>query len=119
MPRYLLVVDDDPAIRRLLNLGLRRMFEVVETASGEEALSCIEKHAFDLVISDVMMPGMSGVELCRQLKQRGAPALPVVLLTALDDPHDREAGLAAGAAAYITKPLNIVQLVKCLEKLLA
>lgn len=114
----LLVVDDDDDNRRLLRLRLGRTSNVLEAENGVAALSTLERERVDLVLLDVMMPGLSGLDVCRRVKAVGGPFLPVVLLSALTDAHDRNAGLAAGADAYLTKPIDSVELSLCVQRLL-
>ena len=79
-------------------------FDVVAVADGHEALSALELEPFDIVVSDVSMPGMSGLELCANIRQNERlRRLPVVLVTSLGSDDDRRAGLAVGADAYIVK----------------
>ncbi len=102
-----LVVDDDPLNRSLLRVVLAPTCSVLEAESGPEALDLIARSEPDLVLLDVMMPGMSGHDVCRAIKTReGAPLLPVILLTALDEQEDRNAGLAAGADDFLSKPFD-------------
>jgi two-component system cell cycle response regulator len=103
-----LVVDDTFYNVKLLEARLQIAgYEVVTAANGEEALARIEQARPDLVLLDVMMPGMDGYEVCRRIRQNPATAqLPVVMVTALDKPSDRDAGMAAGADDYLTKPVE-------------
>jgi CheY-like chemotaxis protein len=104
----LLVVDDDPSIRRLLNQVLCIDYDVVEAASGEEAVELLETTTVDGAVVDVMMPGMDGFELVSHI--RGQPdlaELPLVMLTALDDPQHRQRARDLGVDSYITKPFEI------------
>jgi DNA-binding response OmpR family regulator len=101
----ILVVDDDPLIRRLLRASLEREgFEVVEAASGEEALDRCERNLPDLVLLDVVLPGIDGVEVLRRL--RAASPVFVVLVTCRADEVDKLVGLAVGADDYVTKPFS-------------
>lgn len=104
--RPILVVDDDPAVTSLLRRGFTyEGYEVRTAASGPEALALARERAPSLVILDIMMPGMDGLEVCRRL--RGAdPALPILLLTARDAPGDQIRGLDTGADDYVTKPFS-------------
>jgi signal transduction histidine kinase len=104
----LLVVDDDPMNRALVRACLGNEHQLLEAASGPEALALAGSEPVDLVLLDVMMPGMSGFDVCRELKRRtdGQVLLPVLLLTALADQVDRNLGLAAGADDYLTKPID-------------
>ena len=106
-PRPLvLVVDDDDAIRRLVRLGLSERFEVLEAASAAEAIELVQRHDVEVVVLDVMLPGMSGVEACPILKAKARGPLPVLLLTALGDQEHRNQGLEAGGDDYLTKPVD-------------
>src|SRR4051794_26909450 len=102
------VVDDGPAFRRLVVETLRtRNCEVVEALDGARGLELIRRERPDLVIMDVRMPGLSGLEVTRTLAADPATAhIPVILLSANRDRADIEAGLASGARAYFTKPFD-------------
>ena len=108
MTARVLVVDDIPANVRLLEAKLSAEYFHVQTASGgQEALSKIHADTPDIVLLDVMMPGMDGFEVCRRMKQDTACAhVPVVMVTALDQPADRIRGLDAGADDFLTKPVD-------------
>jgi DNA-binding response OmpR family regulator len=102
----ILVVDDDPAVTSLLKRGLVYEGYTVETAaSGEEGLAIARERPPDLVILDVMMPGLDGLEVLRRLRA-GENWLPVILLTARDAPTDQVRGLESGADDYIVKPFT-------------
>lgn len=105
-----LMVDDDPQLRVMLGYALRQEgFQVEEASSGEEALGMIKRHEPDIVLLDVLMPGMGGIETCRQI--RAISTVPIIMLTALGRDEDVVAGLEAGADDYCTKPVSLVQLV--------
>lgn len=105
---YILVVEDDDEIRKYICRELKDDFSVAECSNGDEALSMILKKVPDLVISDVMMPGMDGFTLCRKIKQNiNINYIPVILLTAKSSDEDTKAGLEEGADAYIVKPFNV------------
>jgi two-component system, cell cycle response regulator len=112
MTARVLVVDDIPANVKLLEAKLgAEYFDVVTANSGEQALAQIEKELPDIVLLDVMMPGMDGFEVCRRIKANPASAhLPVVMVTALDQVSDRIQGLEAGADDFLAKPVNDVAL---------
>ncbi len=103
-----LVVDDDPDVRTLVELKLRlEGLEVVSVASGEEALAMLSVESFDLVVLDLMMPGIDGIEVCRRIRERPETAdLPVIMLTARAQETDVERGLTVGATDYVTKPFS-------------
>ena len=104
-----LVIDDDPQVRLLLANALRPQgFRVDEAASGEAAMETLERLRPEVVLLDVMMPGLDGVETCRRIRERSS--VPIVMLTALGRDQDIAAGLAAGADDYCTKPVSIPQL---------
>ena len=104
----ILVVEDDHEIRNYLRQELSSEFHVAESMNGREALKQIFKVQPDLVISDVMMPEMDGMTLCRKIKQNiNLNSIPVILLTARAREADNVEGLGAGADAYITKPFSV------------
>jgi len=108
-----LVVDDVSANVRLLEARLSAdYFDVVTAMNGVEALSICERAECDIVLLDVMMPDMDGFEVCRRIKQNPATHfIPVVMVTALDQPSDRVRGLEAGADDFLTKPVSDVALI--------
>jgi two-component system cell cycle response regulator len=119
MTARILVVDDVPPNVKLLEARLSaEYFEVLTAGSGPEALAICQDGACDIILLDVMMPGMDGFEVCRRLKSNPATAhLPVVIVTALDQPADRLRGLEAGADDFLTKPIDEVALVARLRSL--
>jgi two-component system cell cycle response regulator len=106
--RRVLVVEDTFSNLKMLEAKLLSKGFVVETAfDGAEALRKIEEQDFDIVVLDVMMPGIDGFEVCRRIKLgRATDALPVVMLTALDSLSDRELGMDAGADDFFVKPVE-------------
>lgn len=112
-----LIVDDDPMMAKTLADILQFKGYVSKTAhSGQEALDNCSRNAFDCVISDVKMPGMTGVELCRRLKRR-APEVPVVLMTAYSEDELVRKGRAEGATDVLTKPIHIDDMLAFLRAL--
>jgi two-component system, cell cycle response regulator len=113
MSARVLVVDDVPANAKLLEARLMaEYFDVVTAASGAEALAICERAQCDIVLLDVMMPEMDGFEVCRRLKSGPKTHhIPVVMVTALDQPSDRVRGLEAGADDFLTKPVSDIALV--------
>ena len=105
---YLLVIEDDPAIRSLLEATLAGGdFRVIAVDSGEEGLRIIEEHRPQLVLLDLNLPGMNGLDLCRAIRHDPyMTALPVLMLTGLSEEDDMVAGFAVGADDYITKPFS-------------
>jgi two-component system cell cycle response regulator len=114
-----LIVDDIPTNVRLLEARLTaEYFEVKTAASGRDALAIVAGGQTDIVLLDVMMPEMDGFEVCRQMKADPATAhIPVVMITALDQPSDRVKGLQAGADDFLTKPVDDVQLMARVKSL--
>lgn len=108
MTARVLVVDDVPPNVKLLEAKLTsEYFDVLTAFSGPEALEVIAREHPDIVLLDVMMPGMDGFEVCRRIKADAATAhIPVVMVTALDQPSDRVTGLEAGADDFLTKPVQ-------------
>ena len=119
-PARLLLVEDDDDIRALFSATLRRAgYQPRVVSSGQQALDQAEELTPDLVISDVSMPGLSGLDVCRALKAEPRTARTVVLLvSALSSPQDREAGLQAGADDYLTKPIRPTVLLERVRSLL-
>ncbi len=119
MTARVLIVDDIPTNVRLLEARLTaEYFEVVTAASGQEALGLCEGGGIDIVLLDVMMPEMDGFEVCRRLKaSRKAHHIPVLMITALDQPSDRVRGLQAGADDFLTKPVDDIQLMARVKSL--
>jgi two-component system, OmpR family, response regulator len=105
-PRILLVDDEQP-IQTLLSFPLQRDgYEVVQAADGPEALERFDEQIFDLVVLDVMLPRMDGLEVCRRLRAKGE-TVPIIMLTAKSEEIDKVLGLELGADDYITKPFSI------------
>jgi two-component system, OmpR family, KDP operon response regulator KdpE len=105
----ILVVDDEPQIRRVLRSTLStRGYVIIEAKTGEEALESVRKERPDLILLDVNMPGMGGIETCREIR-RGFDA-PIIMLTVRDAERDKVAALDAGADDYVVKPFGIEEL---------
>jgi two-component system, cell cycle response regulator len=111
--RRVLVIDDDRLILEVLETVLDlEEFDVVTADDGESGLDRLREHRPDVVVCDVMMPGLDGLEVCRRIKTDPETVdVPVVLLTARDRPEDRAAGEAAGCDAYVIKPFSPLHLI--------
>src|SRR3989475_6056671 len=102
----ILLVDDEESVQKLLTYPLEREgFRVVQARDGEEALDRFSAEHVDLVVLDVMLPKLDGLEVCRRLRARSM--VPIIMLTARDDEVDKILGLELGADDYITKPFSI------------
>ncbi len=105
MPRTILVADDDPNIRQLLVFALGKAgLDTIEAADGEAALAEVAQHAPDLVVLDINMPRMDGLEVCRRLRAGGET--PILFLSSRDDEIDRVLGIELGADDYVVKPFS-------------
>ncbi|GAA3076586.1 PleD family two-component system response regulator [Rhizobium viscosum] len=120
MTARILVVDDIPANVKLLEARLlAEYFDVLTAADGYEALAICDRNQVDLILLDIMMPGIDGFEVCERLKANPKTAhIPVVMVTALDQSADRVRGLKAGADDFLTKPVNDLQLISRVKSLL-
>ena len=112
-----LVVEDEPKMAALVRRGLVEEGHATDVAGqGEDALWLAEAHPYDAIVLDVMLPGLSGFETCRRLRNAGVWT-PVLMLTARDSVDDRVAGLDAGADDYLTKPFSLAELLARLRAL--
>jgi DNA-binding response OmpR family regulator len=102
----ILLVDDEPAVQTLLAYPLRKDgYEVVSATDGRQALDAFADGRFDLVVLDIMLPKLDGIEVCRRLRSKSQ--VPIIMLTAKDDEIDKVVGLEMGADDYITKPFSV------------
>ncbi|KMM38112.1 response regulator [Guptibacillus hwajinpoensis] len=113
----ILVVDDEERIRKLLRMYLEREnYEIEEAENGEEALEIATEDDFDLILLDLMLPGMDGIEVCQQMREQ--KATPVIMLTAKGEEANRVQGFEVGADDYITKPFSPREVVLRVKALL-
>lgn len=107
--KRILVVDDDTAILRLLSTNLKaRGYDVITATDGEEALEAVQKDYIDLIILDIMMPKVDGVQVCRHIREWSD--IPIIILSARGDENDKVKCLELGADDYLTKPFGIAEL---------
>src|ERR1700680_1209980 len=113
----ILIVDDDPAIRDVVRFALTRAgFEAVEAAEGPAALGAFAAAVPDLVVLTVLLPGLDGIEVCRELRRRSS--VPILFLSSKEDEVDRVVGLELGGDDYIGKPFSPRELVARVRALL-
>jgi two-component system response regulator RegX3 len=118
MPERILVVEDEPAIADAVEYALEAEgFEVDAVNAGEAALSAVADRSYDVLVLDLMLPGLSGLEVCRRLRADETP-LPILMLTAKDAEVDRVLGLEIGADDYVTKPFSMPELLARIRALL-
>lgn len=108
----ILLVEDEPSQRTILTYNLSKEgYEITEAPDGDEALLLIEEQEFDLILLDWMLPEVSGIEICRQLKRNSATKdIPVIMLSARGEEADKVRGLDTGADDYLTKPYSLPEL---------
>jgi DNA-binding response OmpR family regulator len=105
-PATILLVDDEDAVQKLLAYPLEHEgYRVVQARDGDEALAYFDSEEIDLVVLDIMLPRLDGLEVCKRLRARST--VPIIMLTARDDELDKVVGLELGADDYITKPFSI------------
>ena len=119
-PPRILIVDDNPTNVKVLQTRVAgEGYEVVTAADGEEGLAAARKQAPDLILLDVMMPKLDGIEVCRRLRADAAfPFTPIIMVTAMADSKDVIAGLEAGSDEYLTKPVDHAALVARVRSML-
>ncbi|HEX2196188.1 MAG TPA: response regulator, partial [Actinomycetota bacterium] len=110
MDEHVLLVEDDPAISEITARGLAQAgFRVTKEQDGRQSLVRFRQEPFDLVVLDVMLPSLSGLEVCRRI--RGHSPVPILMLTARTETADVVLGLEAGADDYVTKPFEMPELI--------
>ncbi|WP_434798256.1 response regulator transcription factor [Terrisporobacter vanillatitrophus] len=111
MASKILVVDDEKEIRNLIEIYLKNEgYTVLKASNGEEALKVLEKEEIQLMILDVMMPKMDGMEVCRRVREHLNIPIPILMLSAKSEDMDKIAGIMTGADDYLTKPFNPLEL---------
>lgn len=120
MSARILLAEDDEALATLLDYNLRRAgYDVRLAADGDEALTALDEEAPDLVVLDWMLPGVSGLEICRRIRARPQTRdLPVIIVTARGEEEDRVRGLDTGADDYMAKPLSVAELMARIKAVL-
>lgn len=110
MPNKILIVDDDVEIRKVTGIYLENEgYEIIKAENGEQAIKFIAENEIDLVLLDIMMPGMDGIETCMKIRENSI--MPIIFLSAKSEELDKIQGLASGADDYITKPFNAMELI--------
>jgi DNA-binding response OmpR family regulator len=113
----ILVVDDDPSIRKFVKVNLEaRDYAVLQAADGDEAIRVAEKDRPDLVILDIVMPGIDGFEVCRRIRKW--TGVPIIMLSAREGENDKEKCEACGANDYLTKPFILRELLALVKTML-
>ena len=124
MPQKILIVDDEEPLRLLVRATLEDesgegRYEIIEAADGNEALEVARRERPELVLLDIQMPGLSGLEVCKMLKDDPATSdLMIVMLTAKGQQSDRERGFAAGADDYFAKPFSPLELLQLVDRVM-
>jgi DNA-binding response OmpR family regulator len=120
MGKKILVIDDEPLVVEVLKIRLEMNdYEVITASDGVEGIESAIREKPDLIILDIIMPGLDGYQVCRKLKEdRKTKAIPVIMLTALGQSAEREKGYSSGAYGYIFKPFDDEELLNSIEKAL-
>lgn len=113
-----LIADDELRLRKVVSLHLKKSgFEVIEAGNGKQALSMAQETSPDVIVLDVMMPEMTGLEACSAIKKLPEfQSVPIILLTAMADSEDVKKGHEAGADAYLTKPFSPKELIDIIRQ---
>ena len=117
MDEHVLLVEDDPSIREIATLGLEQAgFRITASGDGADALARFRQSQVDLVVLDVMLPSLDGLEVCREIRRESQ--VPIVMLSARSELHDVVVGLELGADDYVTKPFELPELVARIKAVL-
>ena len=101
----ILIIDDEAGIRQLIRIFLQRYhYEILEAKNGEEGLAVLDQHPVDLVVLDLMLPDIYGIDLCKKIRQKSA--VPIIMLTAMHGEMNMVLGFEAGADDYVEKPFS-------------
>jgi DNA-binding response OmpR family regulator len=116
----ILIVEDDPDISELIRFNIGKVgYQTVQAEDGEQALLMAQKHLPDLTLLDLLLPGVNGLEVCRQMKRDPAlQHIPIIIVTAKAEEMDRVVGLELGADDYVVKPFSIREIILRIQKLL-
>lgn len=110
MANKILIVDDDTEIRKVMGIYLENEgYEILKAENGESALKLVAENEIDLILLDIMMPGMDGIETCMKIRETNV--MPIIFLSAKSEDLDKVQGLASGADDYISKPFNAMELI--------
>jgi two-component system alkaline phosphatase synthesis response regulator PhoP len=117
--KQLMIVDDEDFMLRLLELSLSPFYQISHARSGVEALQLVLQQQPDLVMMDICMPGLDGLDTCRLLKNAPETChIPILMMSGLESPRDEVTALDAGADAFVSKPLNVTHLQLLVDELL-
>lgn len=119
--KKVLLVDDSRTVRQLLKLVLMKhlVCQVTEASDGMEAVKCMDRNSFDLLITDINMPVMNGLSLIRKIRGEMQLSVPIIIVTTMGGEKDRDTGLELGADSYVTKPINSTALLREAAQLLS
>jgi len=119
--KSILLVDDSMIMRLILVMNLKRLrgVRITEAVNGQDALTKLENNRYDLILTDMVMPEMDGAELIRQVRTRLKSEIPIIVITTKGETQDRELGISLGANGYLTKPVNMVELIRTVLTFLA
>ena len=114
--KSILLVDDSPIMRMFLIMNMRRMLRVniTEAVNGHDALAKLMQGKYDLLLTDMNMPEMGGAELVRAVRIGLKSDIPIVIITTKGEVHDRDLGMSLGANGYLTKPVDVKELIKAI-----
>ncbi|MHB8844366.1 MAG: response regulator [Nitrospirota bacterium] len=112
--KSILLVDDSSIMRMFMTMNMRRMMRVniTEAVNGKDAITKLTNGKFDLLLTDMNMPEMGGAELVRFVRNGLKSDIPIVIITTMGESHDRDLGMQLGANAYLTKPVDVKELIK-------